>query len=232
MGWKRGVHAPRGLCPFRLCQKTPVIFIIVGTKPVLRAEPDSGQASIVILRATLGEAEGSTKKMNWDAIGALGEIIGAIAVIVTLIYLTIQVRESARASRAAAVTDATASVQAWYQEIGSNPESAKLFLEGMTNPDALPVARQFQFLMLVHSIFLGFQRTYFLSQAGTLDAGLRDSIGTAIHAVNHLPGIHLYWRVRRAFFQPEFVSWVEELLKREPLTDMAAYLQNNQDAPA
>lgn len=74
--------------------------------------------------------------MTWEAAGALGEIIGAIAVIATLVYLTIQVRESVRASRAVAVTDATAAVQAWYLELGSNPGSGKLFRDGMTNPDS------------------------------------------------------------------------------------------------
>ena len=32
--------------------------------------------------------------MNWQAIGALGELIGAIAVLVTLVYLTVQVRNA------------------------------------------------------------------------------------------------------------------------------------------
>jgi hypothetical protein len=98
----------------------------------------------------------------------------------------------------------------------------------MTKPDSLSSLEQFQFLMLIHSIFLGFQRTFFLSQAGTLDAGLRDSIGTAVHAVNHLPGIHVYWRQRSGFFQPEFVAWVEELLKRKPVSDMHAFFANVQ----
>jgi len=35
--------------------------------------------------------------MNWDAIGAIAELIGAIAVILTLIYLSVQVRQSASA---------------------------------------------------------------------------------------------------------------------------------------
>ena len=30
--------------------------------------------------------------MNWDALGASGEIIGAVAVSVTLYYLTIQIK--------------------------------------------------------------------------------------------------------------------------------------------
>ena len=31
--------------------------------------------------------------MNWDAIGAIGEIIGAIAVVSTLFYLAVQIRQ-------------------------------------------------------------------------------------------------------------------------------------------
>ena len=30
--------------------------------------------------------------MNWDAIGAIGEVLGAVLVAATLIYLVIQVR--------------------------------------------------------------------------------------------------------------------------------------------
>lgn len=161
--------------------------------------------------------------MNWQAISAVSGIIGAVAVVVSLIYLAIQIRDDAKASRAAAVTDATAGIQAWYQELGSHPQTAKLFLDAMSNPDALSREDQFQFLMLVHSIFLGFQRSYFLSKAGTLDVGLRDSIGTAIQAVNHLPGIRFYWQQRKIFFQPEFSEWVEGLLARQPLATMRQF---------
>jgi hypothetical protein len=156
--------------------------------------------------------------MNWEAIGTIAEIVGTLAVIVTLAYLTVQIRDGARASRSAAVTDATTAMQAWYQELGSNAESAKLFLDGMTNPDTLSRHELFQFVMLVHAAFLGFQRTYFLSQARTLDVSLRDSIGTAIRAVNQMPGMAFYWRHRRDFFQPEFARWIEELLEREPVS--------------
>jgi hypothetical protein len=75
----------------------------------------------------------------------------------------------------------------------------------------------------MHSCFLGFQRSFILAREGTLDVALRDSIGTAIHAINRSPGMHLYWRQRKAYFQPEFVEWVEGLLAREPLGDMDAY---------
>ncbi len=34
--------------------------------------------------------------MNWEAIGAIGEIAGALAVVITLIFLTIQLRQNTR----------------------------------------------------------------------------------------------------------------------------------------
>lgn len=34
--------------------------------------------------------------MNWDALGAIGELIGAVAVVSTLIYLAIQIRQNTR----------------------------------------------------------------------------------------------------------------------------------------
>ncbi len=40
--------------------------------------------------------------MNWEAIGAVGEIIGAIAVVVSLIYLSIQIRAGTKATKAGA----------------------------------------------------------------------------------------------------------------------------------
>ncbi len=38
--------------------------------------------------------------MNWDAIGAVGDMVGALAVIVTLAYLALQIRASTRESAA------------------------------------------------------------------------------------------------------------------------------------
>lgn len=161
--------------------------------------------------------------MSLELLGVIAEFVGAIAIIVTLVYLSIQVKDSARASRSAAVTDATTAMQAFYQELGSNSATSKLFLDGLTRPESMPEEAQFQYLMMMHSCFLGFQRSFFLAREGTLDVSLRDSIGTAMHAVNQLPGMHLYWRQRKRYFQPEFVAWVESLLAREPIEDMDAY---------
>ena len=45
--------------------------------------------------------------MNWEAVGALAEGLGAIGVIVSLLYLASQVRTNTRASRVEAKLTAT-----------------------------------------------------------------------------------------------------------------------------
>lgn len=32
--------------------------------------------------------------MNWEAVGAIGEVTGAILILVTLVYLSIQIRQN------------------------------------------------------------------------------------------------------------------------------------------
>ena len=162
--------------------------------------------------------------MSLEQIALLSEIISALAIIVTLFYLAIQIKDSGKASRSEAITGATTGLQSFYQELGNNPETSNLFLHGLKDPDSFSREKQFQFIMLMHSVFLAFQRSFFLASEGTLDVALRDSIGTAIHAINHLPGAEFYWRQRKSFFQPEFVTWVESLLLKETFSDMEVYV--------
>lgn len=50
--------------------------------------------------------------MNWDAIGAIGEIVGAVAVVATLFYLAVQVRETRKDARLSAIQAQRSAVQA------------------------------------------------------------------------------------------------------------------------
>ena len=45
--------------------------------------------------------------MNWEAIGAIAELIGGLAVLVTLIYLSIQVKQNSQMQRQQNITEQT-----------------------------------------------------------------------------------------------------------------------------
>ena len=75
--------------------------------------------------------------MNWEAIGAISEVIAAIAVVVTLAYLALQVRQSNRTTKAAAVSASHLSLRENRHAILASAELSSLFATGVENPTVL-----------------------------------------------------------------------------------------------
>jgi hypothetical protein len=65
--------------------------------------------------------------MNWDAIGSIGEIVGAIAVIATLIYLSIQIRQGINSVQGATELDAAKQWADLCRSIGHSPEQRNIW---------------------------------------------------------------------------------------------------------
>jgi hypothetical protein len=161
--------------------------------------------------------------MTMLELGALGELIGGLAIIVSLIYVGVQVKDSAGATRSAAANDATVAMQSWYLEMGSNRQASELWFNAMTAAKPLSTHDEFQFMMMMHAAMLGVQNSYLLNKEGTLDAEIREGITTAITAVKDLPGMERYWRQRRNFFRGGFVKIVDEALAREEIETLDMY---------
>ena len=73
----------------------------------------------------------------------LAEIIGAFAVVVSLLYVGIQVNDSASAVRSASANDANVALQNWYLQIGSDRETSELFYTALTSEAALSNQEEF-----------------------------------------------------------------------------------------
>lgn len=167
------------------------------------------------------------KLSQWASVA---EIIGAAAVIISLVYVGYQVNDNTSAIRSAAANDASVSMQSWYLEVGSNREASDLWFNAMTSPEPLATHDEFQFMMLMHAVLLGMQNSYLLSEEGTIDAEFREGITTALVAVKDLPGMARYWRQRRDFFHSGFAEYVDDLLAREAIETLDMY--KRPDLPA
>ena len=59
--------------------------------------------------------------MNWDALGAIGEIVGAVAVLVTLIYLALQVRQARKMQLAESIRATRAERREFFLSLRDSP---------------------------------------------------------------------------------------------------------------
>ena len=171
-------------------------------------------------------------KLKLSELASMAEIAGAIAVVISLIYVGIQVNESTTAVRSASANDANVAMQSWYLEIGSDQQTSELFYRALTGEVALSNDEEFQFLMMMHAVFLGFQNSYLLAEEGTIDPELRESITMSISGVRLLPGMQRYWKQRRSYLHSGFVEWAEEILNRESEITVDIYRPNSATAVA
>ena len=75
--------------------------------------------------------------MNWEAIGAIGEIFGAAAVVVSLLYLALQMRQNTRQLRRAELNAAMDQQSAHRRALMTSPDLGMLFARGLADPSSL-----------------------------------------------------------------------------------------------
>ena len=162
-------------------------------------------------------------KLKLSKLASIAEIIGAFAVVFSLIYVGVQVNDSVSAVRSASANDANVAVQNWYLQIGSDPQTSKVFYDGLISKEPLPTYEEYQFLMMFHGAFLAFQNSYLIAAEGTIDVELLDALTGAIVLVKDLPGTRRYWRQRKSTFHSGFANYVDELLDQDSNSAMDMY---------
>lgn len=151
--------------------------------------------------------------MNWDAAGALAEIIGAVAVVISLVYLAIQVRQNTAAVAAQAAHDALAAVRELNQHLMANPPMARIWRIGQEDPSALAEAERDQFAHIVFTFFKTAEAVHAQFIKGTLDPDTWQAWERAFMTWGKSPGFAAYWSLRKRLFTPAFRalydSWPE-----------------------
>src|SRR5262245_13744765 len=87
--------------------------------------------------------------VNWEAISAIGQIVGALAVVISLIYLAREIRTNARSARVASLHD----VNRWLGELVTHPHVRELYYRGIHDFESLKGADIVGFANLMNQVF-------------------------------------------------------------------------------
>jgi hypothetical protein len=146
--------------------------------------------------------------VNWEAISAIGQIVGAIAVVVSLIYLAREIRSNARSARLASV----GSLNRCLAEIATHPHLAEVWNRGMRDLDSLEGADLHTFNAFIMQLFYIFKELYYQHLEGHLDPRLWREVEIPMRdMINRFPGIHAWWRRSSDWFSEEFANYVNQL---------------------
>lgn len=98
--------------------------------------------------------------MNWEALGAVAEFVGGIAVLVTLVYLSIQVRQNNQIARETILRNQTDRNMDNSKFIAGTPGMMNIYMRAMDDPQAVTKEERWRFGSYMYGMFLDFQEAY------------------------------------------------------------------------
>ena len=157
--------------------------------------------------------------MNWEAIGAIAELAGAVGVIGSLLYLAGQVRMSARASAVESKMGSTALLCNFVDSVINDPELHDLQMRGMADIESLTKTDYIRFSNMSMKAFWMFSASYFQYMSGTITEDDFHETKAVIHYWLRGRGCRMWWeKFGRAALSPVFGKFVDaEVEKIMPL---------------
>lgn len=148
--------------------------------------------------------------MNWDAIGAVAEALGALGVIVSLVYLATQIRAQNRESRISALHELSVGFRGSISNF-TDGELARVFVRANDDYDSLDPAEQLQMIALVAEYLRVFEEAFIQHSEGRLDKRTWDSMARylAMFMDGNCP--KKIWELRGPYMDPEYRSFVDGL---------------------
>lgn len=162
-------------------------------------------------------------EFNLEQVALIVEIIGGIIIMISLIFVGLQLKESTKATRSATAVTTVSELTSWYSNLGNSEQGSYVFWNFMTNPDSITPVERFQAIMNLHGILLTWQNSYYLVKEGTLDKRVQESLLEIINGVKNNPGFQIFWQSRKAIFLKEFQEYVEEIMATDKTNSEGIY---------
>ncbi|MGR8950685.1 MAG: hypothetical protein ACU84Q_21800 [Gammaproteobacteria bacterium] len=145
--------------------------------------------------------------MSWDAIGALSEVIGGIAVVVSVIYLAIQIKKQTEEARLAATRDLARQMNDMVQELHADKEFLALYRKGITEIDSLPDDERLQIGLFFNRLFRVAAQYYVHYLRDRVE--YYDSQHKRMREFLTFPGVQRWWELNREMHAPLFQAYID-----------------------
>jgi hypothetical protein len=152
--------------------------------------------------------------MNWDAIGAISEVVGSAAVVFTLIYLAVQIRQNTKSVQSAALEGAVNTPIATRQAIYESAEMTNIINRGMKDHKDLDEDELFRFRLSVQNTLWGIWNIHAQSRLTGLSNNVWEAQKPFILRMLLSPGGAWFWRNYKTEFERSFVTELDQIVKR------------------
>jgi hypothetical protein len=147
--------------------------------------------------------------MNWEAIGAIGEVFGALGVIATLGYLAVQIRQNTISTRTSSYQAVVTSAAEWTRAVGLDADAARIIAAGAVDYGSLSGEDRLRFDLLFQSLFRNYENIFFQHMQGAISDDTWAGWSSRMRSTFALPGFRVCWDATPEAYSGAFASFLE-----------------------
>lgn len=152
--------------------------------------------------------------MNWEAAGAVGEIIGALAVVISLLYLAMQIRTQVAQARLQAFHE----MSRQFREVTAlfaNPDISDVFVRANKDFESMSDSELVRLIVLTTNLFRAWEEAFLEMRNGHLEAKVWEDLSRDYTQTMGAPSFGRIWQLRKQNYDPGFQVYVDNLASRE-----------------
>jgi hypothetical protein len=167
---------------------------------------------------------------NLDSIHKIGELVAAIAVVISLLFVGFEVQQNNRIQKQVATRSL---VRDWsdayiaYQD----PGLACLWVRLMTDNESLTLQESTQIEAVYLRIYKAHEEMHYQYQEGVIDESVWGGFAYTIAAEAAYQGFRDMWQGYRNTFSARFQKYMEELIAATPVDPDAYFMEKTCDTP-
>jgi len=154
--------------------------------------------------------------MNWEAVGAISQIVGTVLVGITLIYLAVQLRKNTSALKSSTFLAISALMGSTMEIWATHPDLAPLLIKAQAGLDELSPDERARFGFLMMMAFRRVETVVVQRYLGFIDRELTEGFERSALSVLQSKGVRQWWDGSKGAFSNVFSAWVDENLASNP----------------
>jgi hypothetical protein len=165
---------------------------------------------------------GGSITLNLSQLADLGEFLGGIFVVFSLVYLGIQIRQNTQSNRAENFARGLERISAMQATLSRDPDLALLHARGVADASSLTPQERIRFTWWFAEAFGAFEFLFHQSKTDAIPAEIWERWSQTIAWWISYPGVQAWWQANPAPFSDSFSRFVDDLIRERKFDTAAA----------
>ena len=139
----------------------------------------------------------------------IAEIVASAAVIASLIYVAIQIRQNTSTNKLMSAQNLSYELRNVNAALAEDSDIADISLRAMKDIESLSPTEKHRFYINVNCIFRVYESALYQHSQGTVDEPVFNALLGNMHLTKNTSGYQAFWRDRKSIFSKEFQDYYD-----------------------